>query len=99
MPQHHNVRTERKIMSQQNPKGGYAAQRIQSNKSSLFHWTKPYMPMIVMYSEKAAFKFTCPGCELNAWAKPDAVLIRGDCQTGTGYVNIMLPGRRLSVSA
>lgn len=25
-------------------------------------------------------KYTCPGCALNAWAKPDVVLICGDCQ-------------------
>jgi hypothetical protein len=24
-------------------------------------------------------KYTCPGCELNAWAKPEAHLICGDC--------------------
>lgn len=26
-------------------------------------------------------KFTCPGCELNAWAKPDARIMCGDCET------------------
>jgi hypothetical protein len=25
-------------------------------------------------------KYTCPGCELNAWAKPDANLWCGDCK-------------------
>ena len=25
-------------------------------------------------------KYTCPGCELNAWAKPDANLWCGDCE-------------------
>ncbi len=25
-------------------------------------------------------KYTCPGCGLNAWAKPDAPLVCGDCQ-------------------
>jgi hypothetical protein len=24
-------------------------------------------------------KFTCPACDLNAWAKPDAFLVCGDC--------------------
>jgi hypothetical protein len=24
-------------------------------------------------------KYTCPVCEMNAWAKPDAHLICGDC--------------------
>src|SRR5215469_5131519 len=24
-------------------------------------------------------KYTCPGCGLNAWAKPDAVLLCGNC--------------------
>ena len=33
-------------------------------------------------SKKAASKtkFTCPGCELNAWAKPDAKLVCGECE-------------------
>ena len=25
-------------------------------------------------------KYTCPGCGLNAWAKPDAQLVCGNCQ-------------------
>jgi hypothetical protein len=25
-------------------------------------------------------RYTCPACELNAWAKPDANLVCGDCQ-------------------
>jgi predicted SprT family Zn-dependent metalloprotease len=25
-------------------------------------------------------KYTCPGCGLNAWAKPDAALVCGDCR-------------------
>jgi transcription elongation factor Elf1 len=25
-------------------------------------------------------KYTCPSCGLNAWAKPDAPLVCGDCQ-------------------
>ena len=25
-------------------------------------------------------KYTCPGCGLNAWAKPEAPLICGNCQ-------------------
>jgi transcription elongation factor Elf1 len=24
-------------------------------------------------------KFTCPACDLNAWAKPEAFLVCGDC--------------------
>jgi hypothetical protein len=26
-------------------------------------------------------KYTCPDCELNAWAKPDVSLLCGDCET------------------
>ncbi len=26
-------------------------------------------------------KFTCPGCKLNAWSKPGAYLVCGDCET------------------
>ena len=25
-------------------------------------------------------KYTCPGCDFNAWAKPDAPLVCGDCE-------------------
>lgn len=36
----------------------------------------------VTRKKKAASKtkYTCPGCEFNAWAKPDANLWCGDCQ-------------------
>lgn len=31
-------------------------------------------------------KFTCPGCNLNAWAKPGANLVCGDCEQPMIYV-------------
>lgn len=35
-------------------------------------------------------KYTCPGCELNAWAKPGAVLICGECyDEGEGEICVM----------
>ena len=36
-------------------------------------------------------KFTCPECEQNAWAKPDALLICGTCyEDGDGEICLML---------
>ncbi len=36
-------------------------------------------------------KYTCPGCELNAWAKPGAVLICGECyDEGEGEICLMI---------
>lgn len=36
-------------------------------------------------------KFTCPDCGLNAWAKPDAQLICGDCyDDGNGDIVVLL---------
>jgi hypothetical protein len=36
-------------------------------------------------------KFTCPECEQNAWARPDALLICGDCyEDGEGEIVLML---------
>jgi predicted SprT family Zn-dependent metalloprotease len=34
-------------------------------------------------------KYTCPNCEQNAWAKPDASLICGACYDGEGSINAM----------
>jgi hypothetical protein len=43
-------------------------------------------------AKKAASKtkFTCPECGLNAWAKPDAILICGECYEGEGDARVML---------
>jgi hypothetical protein len=36
-------------------------------------------------------KFTCPKCGLNAWAKPDACLICGECyDDGQGHICLMV---------
>ena len=36
-------------------------------------------------------KFTCPDCGQNAWAKPDALLICGECfDEGEGDICFML---------
>jgi hypothetical protein len=36
-------------------------------------------------------KFTCPECGLNAWAKPDAHLICGECyDEGQGHICLMV---------
>jgi hypothetical protein len=36
-------------------------------------------------------KYTCPECEQNAWAKPDALLICGVCyEDGEGDIVLML---------
>ncbi len=33
-------------------------------------------------------KYTCPGCGLNAWAKPEAPLVCGNCQEPMQAVNV-----------
>ena len=36
-------------------------------------------------------KFTCPECGLNAWAKPDALLLCGECyDDGQGHICLMV---------
>ena len=30
---------------------------------------------------KGRIKYTCPQCELNAWAKPEATILCGECST------------------
>ena len=42
--------------------------------------------------KKGRIKYTCAGCELNAWAKPDVSLVCGKCYTdGKGSISIMQP--------
>ena len=42
--------------------------------------------------KKGRIKYTCPGCELNAWAKPDVSLLCGQCyQQNPGTMTIMQP--------
>jgi predicted RNA-binding Zn-ribbon protein involved in translation (DUF1610 family) len=37
-------------------------------------------------------KFTCPECGQNAWAKPGACLICGECfKSGEGEIRYMVP--------
>jgi len=44
----------------------------------------------VIRKKKAASKtkYTCPSCGLNAWAKPEASLVCGDCKKRMRYENI-----------
>jgi len=40
-------------------------------------------------SKPTRVKFTCPNCDLNAWAKPDARIVCYDCSLETGELIIM----------
>ena len=41
--------------------------------------------------KSSKMKFTCPECGQNAWAKPDALLICGECfDEGEGDICFML---------
>lgn len=39
--------------------------------------------------KKNKIKYTCPDCGQNAWAKPEARLVCGDCHDATGEVLFM----------
>jgi len=55
------------------------------------HWQS--MPLSAQAKAKKASKtkFTCPECAQNAWAKPDALLICGNCyEDGEGEAILML---------
>jgi hypothetical protein len=42
---------------------------------------------VPMPDKSNRLKYSCPGCSLNAWAKPGANLICGDCEEPMNYSN------------
>jgi predicted SprT family Zn-dependent metalloprotease len=51
-----------------------------ARKGLKLHWESPAgMAAETKAKKESKTKYTCPACEQNAWAKPDAVLICGNC--------------------
>ncbi len=73
--------------------GPYAAAyaKLQVNAFQL-HWqSAPQDSQAKAKKAASKTKFTCPECDQNAWAKPDALLICGACyEDGEGDINLML---------
>jgi hypothetical protein len=46
----------------------------------VLHWESPPESAQARSKKASKTKYTCPGCGLNAWAKPDAALVCGDCE-------------------
>ena len=56
-------------------------------------WESKSGPAKIVKSKESKVKYTCPHCEANAWAKPEASLICGDCYEDDGVARPMEPAR------
>jgi protein-arginine kinase activator protein McsA len=70
---------------------------LESNMSELalqyfqLHWQSIPASDLARAKKSSKTKFTCPECGQNAWAKPDALLICGECyDEGEGDMCFML---------
>jgi hypothetical protein len=55
------------------------------------HWQSVPASELARGKKASKRKFTCPACGQNAWAKPDALLICGECyDDGEGDISFML---------
>ena len=55
------------------------------------HWQSAPAGQQAKAKKASKTKFTCPECGQNAWAKPDALLICGNCyEDGEGEICLML---------
>ena len=72
------------------PEGRYARAYAQLASSGYqLHWQS--LPAVGSAKKSSKNKFTCPECGQNAWAKPDAPLICGECfDEGEGDICFML---------
>jgi hypothetical protein len=77
------------------PGGAYATAfaKLQATGFQL-HWESAHEGRDAKAKKASRTKFPCPGCEQNAWAKPDALLICGVCHED-GDITLRLPSRRL----
>jgi hypothetical protein len=73
--------------------GAYARAYAKLKKTGFqLHWQSAPFGSAEKRASKA--KFTCPDCEQNAWAKPDALLICGVCyEDGKAVVMLAEPAR------
>jgi hypothetical protein len=73
--------------------GGLYAQAFAKLKAKGFqlHWQSAPESKQAKAKKASKTKFTCPECGQNAWAKPDALLICGDCyDDGEGEICLMI---------
>jgi hypothetical protein len=75
------------------PGGAYARAYVELQETGFqLHWeSAPEDRQARVKKAASKTKFTCPECGQNAWAKPDALLICGQCyEDGEGDVRLML---------
>ena len=75
------------------PAGRYAKAYAKLKATGLtLHWeSAPYDHEAKAKKAASKTKFTCPECGQNAWAKPDAALICGDCyDDGEGDICLLV---------
>jgi len=79
------------------PEGRYAKAYAKLADSSFqLHWQSIPANEQGKAKKSSKMKFTCPGCGLNAWAKPDALLICGECyDEGEGDICFMLAEEKM----
>ena len=72
------------------PEGRYAKAYAKLAATGFqLHWQS--IPAVAGAKKSSKTKFTCPECGQNAWAKPDALLICGECfDEGKGDICFML---------
>src|ERR1039457_3257743 len=74
------------------PGGAYATAYAQLKARGLkLHWQSAPEGQQAKAKKASKTKYTCPGCGQNAWAKPNAQLICGECyEDGEGEICVML---------
>src|ERR1039457_4776152 len=58
--------------------------------AKLLHWQSAPAGKQAKAKKASKTKFTCPECAQNTWAKPDALLICGNCYEDGGDAVLML---------
>ncbi len=78
------------VVGSNHPEGRDARVYAKLAESGLqLHWQS--IPVIARAKKSSKTKFTCPDCGQNAWAKPNALLICGECfDEGEGDMCFML---------
>lgn len=74
------------------PAGAYArAYAKLKARGFQLHWQSAPVGQQAKAKKASKTKFTCPECGQNAWAKPDAQLICGECyEEGEGDISMMI---------
>ncbi len=77
--------------------GGLYAKAYAKLKTKGFqlHWQSALAGKQAEAKRASKTKYTCPACAQNAWAKPDALLICGNCyEDGKSKISLMLAESR-----